>query len=830
MKIKLLTTENKVNPIGIDTLRPCFSWQFEDGAEQQTSYRLVVKGEKGEVMWDSGEVFEDACILVPYGGKPLCSSEKYVVNLTAVCKNQTATASGSFEMGLLHREDWLGTWAGTNASFQGNTTVLRRVFEVKDKKIIRARAYVTGLGYHEVFLNGKKVTDRVLAPSACDYGRRMYYITYDITDFLTAGQNCFAVELGYGWYGRKVALVQFFVEYEDGEKAVERSASDGSWWVGSGAYLNHGIYSGEIYDARLNTVDWKDASAYTYLDNGWMAAFYPVVEHVPPVADCLEPIRVCEEILPVCSVKRRENLTVYDFGVNVAGWVKISAKGECGARIKIKYAEKTDENGDLLRKNLRSAASMNEYILSGKGVENYSPRFCYHGFRYVSAEGEGKVDLLSIKACHVHNDVSKTGFFRCDDETLNALHDCAVRTEENNLYSIMTDCPQRDERFCWLNDLTPRLFQNVNNFHLAAMFSKTLRDIADTADENGAIADTAPFMGGFRPADPSCASFLLLGIFSYRYYGDIRPIKEHYENFARWVSFLISRAEGFVLKFSHYGDWVVPECYQDRRSNPEYVSSAFLNWHLRLMAECAKIAGNERDQKKYSRLVRESDKALIANYYRPADRLFANGTQTEQALALEIGFAPKKDRKAIVDGLEREIIALGHHITCGNQGYRHLFYSMCRAGKTELMLKVLKNPDYPGWGYMLKNGATTIWERWEKKMQVEMHSFDHPMFCSFDGIFYNFVGGIRPAEDAVGFDKIIISPDTNVSLNQAECSLETVRGRVSCSWKRVNGGAEILVHIPPTASAKFPFRGRINGEEIEKNSYYPAGEYKIFKE
>lgn len=806
MKIENLKTDNKISPIGIDNRFPVFSWNFSpEGYSPQKSYRITVSCESfGKTdMWDSGNVESEESIGIIYEGKPLDSSCIYYVSLTVKGEDGTViSAYSTFETGLLREDDWKGTWAGTHANFQGNTTVVRKIFEIERKDIIRARAYVLGLGYHELFINGKKIGLDVLSPSMTDYCKRMLYKTYDITNFLQYGKNCIAVELGYGWYGRKVVKIQFFVEFSDHSKYENATAYDGTWWVGGGAYKNNSIYGGEILDGALlsQKKDWKDPNVDIYLDDDFMIAFFPFVESSLYRADTLEPIRVIKEYSPVSVKKAEEGRFIYDFGFNISGWVRIKVRGSQNDSITIKFAEELSENGDLNQVNLRSAKGKDIYVLSGKGVEEYIPRFTYHGFRYAEIFIQGNVKILEAFAQYVHMDLKQTGYFECSDPYLNRLHEIVLRTELNNIHSVMTDCPQRDERIAWLNDLTPRLYQNVLNFDVSAMLAKTAIDINDTQDEAGAIADTAPFIGGIRPADPVSVSYLLCGDNAYRYYGDKSVIQNNYSSYKNWVRFLLDHSEGYIPDYEYYGDWVVADCYAE--TDKRYIAAVFLCWHLLLMKKFAKLLEKEEDFQYYSELCLASSESILKTFFDEKNMCFANDTQTANALASSLGLVKEEDKEHLLARIAEDIEKKGYHCTSGNQGYRPVFYELSDAGYLPLMLKVLKNPEYPGWGYMLANGATTIWERWEKTLKAEMHSHNHPMFTAFDGIFYRNLAGIRIAEDAFACDKIIIEPNFKTQISYVNCTFKTVRGAIVCNWKKHKNKVKIHIEIPPTVSAK----------------------------
>lgn len=829
--IKEFKTEYRVNPLGIFTKKPRFSWAFtEDTNVEQVAYSITVYN-RGKIVWETGKVESSDNINIEYAGEELISAEIYNVCVCVYGKDCQAEAKGTFETALFNDEDWYGAWAGTNAVFTDTTTVARKVFNVEDKPVSRARVYLLGIGYHELYINGKKVGDEFLAPSNSDYTKSLYYKTYDITDYISVNLNTIVVELGYGWYGKKSLLLQMFVEYEDNTRSYEQTNIDGMWKVGGGGITRNTVFGGETHDNILleRIGDYHAVDFVADWNNGWMFAFHQLKEAGKMIADQTDPIRITEEYEPV-SVTKIGDKTVYDFGVNIAGWVELKAKGDRGTKISMRFAEGLLEDGTVNQLNLRTATCLDEIILVGNGEETFEPKFTYHGFQYMQLCVEGNAEILSVKAKHVHNDVKQTGYFVCSDEAINKLHENVLRTEKNNLHSIFTDCPQRDERMAWLNDWTSRAFQNIVNFDLSRMIPKVLQDVKDSQDSKGAIADTAPYLAGTRPADPVCASYILYGRLAYRYYGDKRVLEEYYDSYKAWVNCLMSYQKDYILELSYYGDWVVPECYIETRSTPAYVSTSYLYWQLKLMAEVAEILGKKEDVAQYTEMSEKCATAINAKWYNEQLHCYDNNSQAANSIAISIGFAPEEARDAIIANIKNDVIARGYHSTSGNQGYRHFFYVLGEQGETQMLLDVLKNPEYPGWGYMMANGATTIWERWEKTMQMEMHSFDHPMFASFDGFFYHYLAGIKIDDNAYACDKITIKPQWNNHLTEVKASLDTVRGKISVEWEKVEGKVKINLVVPATTNAKIDLCGTINGKPLNCGDVVCGGSYEIFCE
>ena len=832
LKITKLTTEYRENPLGISTPNPRFTWQFaKESDEKQKAYSVTVKC-GNETVWATGKVKSAQSVNIEYKGKPVVSAGMYDVEVNVYGEDgDVATANGTFEMGLLKESDWTGEWCGSNANFTSTSTIARRIFKLEDKEIKRARMYLIGLGYHELFINEQKVCDEFLAPSNADHTRSVYYKTYDITPFLKQGvENSLAIELGFGWFGKKTFLFQSFVEYADGTFFNMHSALDGMLWVGGGAVTRTSVFGGETQDNVLaeKLGNWKAVDYTPDWDKGWMYAFHQIPEIGVKRSDIIDPIRSTEEFKPL-SVTKIGNDFVYDFGQNMAGFVKLVAKGEKGAKVSMRFAEVLKPDGNIEQLNLRTATQLDELILNGDGEETFVPKFTYHGFRYMQIAIEGKAEVVSAIAHHVHNDVKKTGHFECSDEILNALHKNVLYTELNNLHSIMTDCPQRDERIGWLNDLSSRIFQNINNFDLSRMLPKLLQDFADTQDSEGTIADTAPNFAGARPADPICASYILFGIKAYQYYGDKQTLAERYDGFKAWIDYLVTRCTpDLSLPLSYYGDWVVPDIYVPTKVDGEFISSAYLYWQFNLMAYIARLLGKKKDVKYFEKLAVKCKDTFNKKWFDAEKISYHNDSQTANIIPVSLGLCAPEHREPLIKRVISDCIQKGKHNTSGNQGYRHFFYQLAEAGETQLLIDVLKNKEYPGWGNMLDRGATTIWERWEEEIKLEMHSFDHPMFASFDGIFYHYLGGIKIDEDACACDKITIKPHANNEINYVNCSLDTVRGTIVSNWKKVGDRKVVLnLEIPHSTTATLDFTGTINGAAFEQGKKLTGGSYTI---
>ena len=815
-EISEIKCEYRKDPIGIDSVHPRLYWKLISDKAEQTAYRVIVAStaegaKRGEGdLWDSGKVESRSAICAEYEGVPLVSRMGGYWKVTVYAAGEKAESGiGYFETGLLNAQDWKGCWTSMPAQRSGGTSLFRRELKL-EREVVRVRAYICCPGFHEVYFNGKKVDTAVLNAAITDYSQRVPYCTYDLTPLVQKGNNVFGLEVAQGWYGSKMALVQIYADFADGTMEEFHSSVNGGWYVAAGATVETSIYDGEIYDARIEDnipKNWASSEYEARNVLGWMPCVYCAPPQGKPEAQMVETEEIDKIYRPIEEHTLQNGEKVFDIGKNIAGWARVRVSGARGSRVVLRFGERLCGDGSVNFSNLRSAKATDIYILKGEGEEEFAPRFTFHGFQYVQVRTEGECRLLSLQAESVHTLTREVGKFVCSDEMLNRLHDMAFITEKNNQQGILTDCPQRDERFGWLNDLSSRLYQTVYNFGMERFFPKFVRDIAHTQTENGAIADTAPYFTGGRPADPVSAAYLMMPVLAYQLYGDARCAAEEYTGCKKWVEFLLSHSKDYIMDYSYYADWVAPACYGQYTENL-YVSSVFLYWQLKLLAQMAHIVNNRVDEKLYEAKAEACAKAVHKKYFNPETGHYANGTQTADALALSLGIVPESERLRVAAGLERGVAELGYHSACGNIGYRHLFYVLGEYGYIETALRILKNPEYPGWGYMLANGATSVWERWESEMSSEMDSFNHPMFGSYDAFLYYYIAGIRIEEDAIACNKVLICPAIVSSLGNASASLDTVRGEIVSEWKRDHGRVVLRVKIPHGITARVIFAGR----------------------
>lgn len=836
-----LRTEYLTNPLGIDVLQPRFSWLLSDSSrgELQSAYQVLVAASPDDLThqhgsaWDSGKVASDDSIQVAYAGKPLVSGHPYYWAVRVWDSQGRASAYSQparFEMGLLSRDGWKGQWIGGGGE-------LRKEFHLPGE-VRRARVYVTALGYYELHLNGKKVGHRVLDPAFTTYPKRVLYATYDVTRDLHQGANTVGAMLGGGWatlsrgrsfkgyYAEPALLLQMNVELANGR--VFTLASDGTWKAAPGPVVSDSVYNGEIYDARRETPGWDRPS---YDDSAWAAARVMPGTEGALSAEMMPPIRVVDEMVPRSITNPAPGVYVYDMGQNMTGWARLRVSGPSGAEVKLRYAELIYPNGMINRANLRSAKSRDIFILKGGGPETFHARFTYHGFRYVEVTGfPGTPGLNSIRGEVVHSAVGTVGDFAASKQILNQIQHLIYWSQLTNLMSIPTDCDQRDERQGWMGDAQVTAEEAMMNFDMAAFYTNFVRDIHDVEAPNGTITDTVPHRYGGRPADPAWGTaYPLICWYMWQQYGDRRILEKNYEGLKKYVEFLRSIAQGNVLAFSRYGDWV-PIVHTDNA----FVSAAYYYDDVNILSQIAGVLGKTADEQNYAQLAGAIKDAVNQKFYNSATGEYANGTQTADAMAIDLGLVPQNLRGRVAGNLTNDIVYYHNtHITTGFIGIKFLMPALIKIGRADLAYDLAAQTTYPSWGYMIKEGATTLWELWQQKTGPSMNSQDHAMFGSVGAWFYRALAGINLSADGAGYRHIRIEPNVVEDLTSASGTIHTIRGTVSSSWNHSPGKITLDVVIPIGADATVLVPQeeemtnvtlRESGHVVWQNGQYVAGD------
>jgi len=846
--ISNLTCEYQINPLGIDVLQPRLSWQMQSDRRgvYQIAYQILAASEEASLasgqalLWDSGKVETDQSIQVPYHGPTPVSGQRiyWKVRVWDERGEQAESSPAWWEMGLLAGSDWQANWItpdwDEDISRPQPSPLLRRTFDVEGD-LVSARIYATSLGLYELRLNGQRVGDAVLTPGWTSYEHRLQYQTYDVTDLLRDGENAMGVILGDGWYrgymgftgernlygDRLALLLQLKLTFEDGR--IQIITSDEWWRATPGPIQMSDIYMGEIYDARLEKPGWDQAD---FDDSNWRGVCrldHPkdnIVAQVGPLVTRQETIR------PLHILHSPKGETILDFGQNMVGWVKMRVLGPAGTTITLRHAEVLDQQGNLYTENLRMADQIACYTLKGlpDADELFEPHFTFHGFRYVSVEGfPGGPTPENFTGVVLHSATPTTGTFECSNPLINQLQHNIVWGQKGNFVDVPTDCPQRDERLGWTGDAQVFIRTACFNMNVAGFFTKWLRDLSADQLPNGSVPFVVPdVIAKTGPGELSAAggagaaawgdAAIICPWTIYLCYGDKRLLAEQYESMTGWVTFMHSRAdEDYIWRNDfQFGDWLDYRGQDDRLpapvTNNELIATAFFAYSARFLAEIAQVLGKTSDAECYADLAQKVTKAFNDEFVTPTGRIGPN-TQTAYVLALHFDLLPESMRPLAAKRLAEEIRRGGYHLTTGFVGTPYLCHVLSRHGYTDVAYKLLNQEEYPSWLYPVKQGATTIWERWDgikpdgSFQDAGMNSFNHYAYGAVGDWLYQVVAGIDVDPDAPGYQRVLIQPQPGGGLTYARAALDSMYGRIQSKWTLENDVFQLAVTIPPNSEA-----------------------------
>lgn len=713
---------------------------------------------------------------------------------------------------------------------------LRREFRVS-RPVRRAMVFYAGLGLSELYINGCRVGDEVLSPGLTEYTKRVFYVTHEVTNLLQAGGNAVGVILGNGrfyaprlteptstrTYGYPKLLFQMRIEYTDGSS--ELVVSDRNWQLtAAGPIRGNCEYDGEEYDACLEMPGWdrpgfRDPLAEGTSPEGLERRWEPAHEVEPPggrlVAPMTEPIRVTERLKPVRVTEPEPGVFVYDMGQNMVGWCRLRVRGPRGTRVMLRHAERLKPDGTLYLDNLRGAKVTDTYILKGEGLEVYEPRFTYHGFRYVEVRGfPGRPTLDNLEGCVVHDDLEPTGRWVCSEPIVNRIYRNVVWGVRGNYRSIPTDCPQRDERQGWLGDRSEESRGETYLFRTASLYAKWLRDMEDAQREDGAVPDVCPpYWPIYSDNVTWPASTVIIPGHLYEQYGDRRVLAEHYPSMKRWMEHMAGFLKDGLLARDQYGDWCVPP--EDpklihsrdpaRKTSKEILASSYYYHCCRLMARYARVLERGHNADVYERRAEQIREAFHRRLYRPEAGWYDNGSQTACVLPLAFGMVPEAERPRVFRRLVDKILNESHgHVGTGLIGGQWLMRTLSAGGRTDLAWRLATNRTYPSWGYMVEQGATTIWELWNgDTADPAMNSGNHVMLVG-DLVtwLYENLAGIRTAPEQPGFARLVMVPETPEGLGFVQASYRSVRGEITSYWRRQADRFLWRITIPPNLTAR----------------------------
>lgn len=858
-----LTCETLENPLGIDDLNPSFSWIVSSlGYDKaQKAYQIIVAssieslGLEGTYMWNSEKVKTSQSVFIKYNGEELSSGRVYwwkVKIWDQDGKESQWSVPQHFEMGLLRDEDWKkAQWISLGEDrrlskhrFREHQTQKMDKPEIRTsiptgyfRKEIRlmasvkmARAYVCGLGYYEMYINGDKVGDHVLDPMPTSYDHSALYVTYDISSHLNKEKNLLGIILGNGFYGQDIAFgkelaygkpafkILIHVEYEDG--SIEEIMSDDSWKGSTGPIIFDNVYAGETYDARYKNTGWDQLS---FDDSRWNEAIvsYPVVGELR--SQLMPPIRKILEIDPVNVFKGVNGNWIVDFGQNIAGWVRIIADQDNGDVIEIITAEALTRNGDAVHtgsigKFATGVDQLDVYICKGGGREEWEPRFTYHAFQFAEISGlKEKPSKENVKAIVVRNDMLEIGLFNCSDPQLNKMVEVSKWTVLDNLHGIPEDCPGR-EKCGWLGDAHTTAQFNLYSFDMTLFFRKYSKDIkaqlllepGKYSDQNRVFRVPTQVAPGKRGANKAWLDWGIAEVYVpwyvYLNTGDQKGLETHFTEMKDLVGYYLSFKNDKGVIENGGGDWCPP--LWDRHDNPSamechpYISAnAYFYDILGIMSRIAKMMGEEDYAKELlieqDTLKKTFNREFLVTIGKSDTKWY--GSQTATVMALQFDMVPKEVREAVVEGLKYDIINVkkGHHST-GIHGNRYIYTVLNDLGEKELAYNLLTSPEFPSQAYILNAGLNTWPERqWKWGSGIEWdRSLNHPMQAGFSALFYESLAGIKPIPEFPGYKKFIIKPTLWNQLDHAGAEIESPYGGILSKWRRTESSVTLKLKVP----------------------------------
>jgi alpha-L-rhamnosidase len=744
----------------------------------------------------------------------------------------------------LAHASWIASPVVGGATSCAPAPFFRKSFSL-NRKVQSAQLTITALGLYECEINGSRVGDEIFAPGWTEYTTRLQYQTYDVTGQLHEGENVLGVILGDGWYcgclawkvrrqgygDRPRLLAQLEIVLADGSKMTV--ASDPSWKTTTGPILESDFLMGEIYDARLELGAWSGPG---YNDAQWQSALSLPPETAPELCPRMgPPVRRLGEIQPISTRKVGASSYIFDLGQNFSGRVKVKIKSSRGQTIRLRFAEILNPDQSLYTENLRGAKSTDWYTCKGDEIETWEPRFTFHGFRYVEASDLGANDSIEVTGIVLHSDTPPTGTLRCSNELLNQLQHNIIWGQKSNFLEVPTDCPQRDERLGWTGDAQVFIRTAAFNMDVQGFFQKWIRDCRDAQRPNGSIPCVIPNVIAIDMNDggPAWSDATIICPWTiYLCYADRSVLEDHFASMERFMDFLArDRSKGFIRShpdvdsWGGFGDWLALDGggRDDGITPKDLIGTAFYAYDADLMAKIATVLGKEDEAKKYRALHGEIVQAFRHRYVTP-EGLVAAGTQTAYVLALHFELLTPETEKVAARELVRDIERREFHIATGFVGTPYILDVLEKHGHLDVAYKLLEQETFPSWLFPVKNGATTIWERWDgwtptKGFQnAGMNSYNHYAYGAVGAWMVHSMAGLDldPAEP--GYQHVRFRPRPGGTITWAEAKLETKLGTAGIHWDldASTGDLSLDLNVPKgsRASLEAPASHAAPGKEF----------------
>jgi len=852
-----LRCEQSQRPLAVDPAGPRLSWQLNADRRGclQSAYRILVADspvaladDNGNV-WDSGKVFSDRSVLVPYGGPALQPGKAYCWKVQAWDADGNLSPwslPASFGTGLMSMQDWNGAkWIAMEPDvdslkcIEGNTgkwkdggpvfdkpvapyklPQLRREFTAT-KPVKRAMAYICGLGQFEMFLNGEKVGDHFLDPAWTKFDKEAQYVAFDITGELRDGKNAVGVMLGNGYYhtphGRYLKLLFSYgapkmicklqIEYADG--TAQTVVSDDKWRASESPVTFSSIYGGEDYDASAVQPGWAEPG---FDDRKWKKAVLTQGAGVKLIPQISEPLKVMERIPTVRRFRAANGNWVYDLGQNASGIVQLTVRAVTPQSIKLIPGELINDDSTV---NQRASGAPFYHVYTARGdgsSETWHPQFTYYGFRYVEVEGAVPAgesnpgalpEVIDITGLHTRNSAAQVGTFACSDPLFNKIHtliDWAVRS---NMASVLTDCPHR-EKLGWL-EVTHLMGGSIQyRYDISRLYAKQVNDMRTAQHANGMVPTIAPQYVTFSPDfidTPEWGSaFVIIPWNLYEWYGDLAPLRDNYERMKRYVDYLGSRADNHIVAYG-LGDWydIGPDRpgYAQLTSNG-VTATAIYYQDVKILERAARLLGKEADVRKYAALASDIKRAFNEKFFDKKTLKYDRDSQTANSIALHMDLVEPQYKAVVRQNLIDDIRRRGNALTAGDVGYRYVLRALEENDASEVIYDMNSRYDVPGYGYQLAHGATCLTESWQAYREV---SNNHCMLGHLMEWLYSGLGGIRQSPGSAGYKEIVIRPQVVGDIHSAAVSFRSPYGLIRSEWSDSPQQYRQRVEIPANTTA-----------------------------
>ncbi len=818
-----LKCENLHNPLGIDKLTPRFSWKVVSGANntQITAYQLLVasseellKKDQGDC-WNSQRVDSQESVLVQYKGKTLSSGLAYYwkARVWDTKGNVSAWSEvSSFSVGLLNKSDWKAVYIGfpTDSGYRECPQV-KKTFEIK-QKFDKLLLHVNSLGYHEVYLNGKKVGGGVLAPAVSQFDKRSWVVTYDISSLAKVGENELMLWLGAGWYTKGLPgvsndgpLVKAQLELLTGNRREIVLATDDSWVGRKSSYTRHGDwrphhFGGEIVVGSMTKTDLKPGEGQGRSWNSVTVVSVPDAAVSPQVT---EQNYITETVSAKSVNQSGRDTFLIDMGKTLTGWAEIHfPKLTNGQKITIDYSDHLDKNGKFVFQK-----QTDWYIASGSGSEVFCNKFNYHGYRYIRIVNQHEVPLAAnIKGYLIHTGFELASGFQCSDSDLNRIHDMIRYTLQClSIGGDLVDCPTL-ERLGYGGDGNASTLTAQTMYNLNPLYANWLQAWADCIREDGGMPHTAPnpYAAGGGPY--WCGFIITASWKTYLNYGDASILEKYYPVMQKWLGYVDAYSADGLLKGwpdTNYrgwylGDWATPTGIdQKAEASVGLVNNCFLVICLENMQKIAQVLGKTSDAEMYGKRTTDLQQKIHQRFFNSTNNTYATATQIDLSYPMVSGVVPESLTASVIQSLVKETENRNGHLATGLVGIPVLTEWAVKNHAVELMYSMLKKKDYPGYLYMLENGATTTWEHWNGE-----RSRIHNCYNGIGSWFYQALGGIRPDENTPGYRKVVIQPQVPQGVTWAKTWKETPYGKISVDWKLNAKNMEINLTVPVGVDAQ----------------------------